>query len=297
MRYLLLVLLSCLCLHVQAESIPPLKGEWQLVLNEEFNSFNQDVWSFGDSWQDVLPPEPAMNFFSAENINFQDGRLILEIKKQDLSCCKLTDKAQAKVRNYKFSTGAVNSFGKFKFLYGYIEAAIKLPQAKGLWSAFWLMPDRGLDVENYDRANLKELRSTEYIKESETIVVGKGMEIDIMEQLSEWDQQKFSYAIHWDGYQEKKKSFEGRYFLKDKKKNDFVRFGLYWAPDKLVWFANGKKVAENNSKRIADVPMYIILNNFVGGWATPRKEYHGFPEQMEIDYLRIWQRPKPETKL
>ena len=88
MRYLLLVLLSCLCLHVQAESIPPLKGEWQLVLNEEFNSFNQDVWSFGDSWQDVLPPEPAMNFFSAENINFQDGRLILEIKKQDLSCCK-----------------------------------------------------------------------------------------------------------------------------------------------------------------------------------------------------------------
>ena len=37
--------------------------------------------------------------------------------------------------------------------------------------------------------------------------------------------------------------------------------------------------------------MYIIINNFVGGWAKEQKNYDGLPDTMELDYLRIWQRP------
>ena len=46
--------------------------------------------------------------------------------------------------------------------------------------------------------------------------------------------------------------------------------------------------------------MYIILNNFVGGWAKQLKEYSGLPDAMVVDYLRVWQRtnakpPKAST--
>ena len=116
------------------------------------------------------------------------------------------------------------------------------------------MPDRRFT--NEDKVN-KETRSTYELKKSKTCISGKGMEIDIMEQLSEWDHKKFSYAIHWDGYKESLKSFEGRYFTK-RRKQDFTRFGLYWAPNKLIWFANGEKVAESNS---TESLMYLCISS------------------------------------
>lgn len=263
-------------------TIPPLAGKWQLILNEEFNEFNPELWSYGDSWKDSVPPVNAINFFNNENVKCKNGKLILTTKKEEL----LYLNKENKVRKYNYSTGAINSFGKFKFKYGYIEAAIKNPVAKGLWSAFWLMPDRRKSPKD---EVTKKTRSTYIIKKSKELIPGKGMEIDIMEHLSEWDHKKFSYAIHWDGYKDKLKSFEGRYIVKKHLKDDFIRFGLYWNPEKLIWFSNGEQVAESSICRIADVPMYIILNGFVGGWAKDKKSYDGLPDQMEVDYLRIWQ--------
>ncbi len=283
------ILLSLLILFLfnqkgsaQNNTSPPLAGKWKLILNEEFNEFNPELWSYGDSWKDPIPPNNAINFFNDKNVKFNNGRLVLTTKKDEL----LYLNKKNKVKKYNFSTGAINSFGKFKFKYGYIEAAIRNPVAKGLWSAFWLIPDRRTPSTN---ELTKQVRSTFNLNETKNdLMPGKGMEIDIMEQLSEWSHKKYSYAIHWDGYKEDKKSFEGRYFIK-KKVDDFVRFGLYWAPEKLIWFANGEQVAESNSDRIADVPMYIILNGFVGGWAKEQKDYQGLPDTMEVDYLRVWQ--------
>lgn len=298
MRDLLVIIISVLyiaSLNLQANAIntiPPIGGKWKLVLNEEFNEFNPKLWSKGDSWKDPIPPRNAINFFNDENLEFLDGKILLNIKKDELVYLK-KDKSKAK---YDYSTGAINSFGKFKFKYGYIEASIKAPSSEGLWSAFWLMPDRRF--QDSDKVQ-KGIRSTFIESKNDKYLSGRGMEIDIMEQLSEWDHHKFSYALHWDGYKEAMQSFEGRYTIKHKR-SDFVRFGLYWAPKQLIWFANGEKVAEYRSDRIADVPMYIILNNFVGGWAKQLKEYSGLPDAMVVDYLRVWQRtnakpPKAST--
>ena len=185
------LILTFFHISVKAKSntIPPVSGKWELILNEEFNEFNPKLWSYGDSWKDPIPPLNAINFFNNENVDFKDGRLILTTKKDEL----LYLTKENKVRKYEFSTGAINSFGKFKFKYGYIEAAIKNPVAKGLWSAFWLMPDRR--ISNDDEV-IKNTRSTFNIKKSKKLIPGKGMEIDIMEHLSEWDHKKFSYAVH-----------------------------------------------------------------------------------------------------
>ena len=42
-------------------------------------------------------------------------------------------------------SGKLTTAGKHSFKYGYIEARIRLPHGRGLWPAFWMMPEGQLD--------------------------------------------------------------------------------------------------------------------------------------------------------
>ena len=43
---------------------------------------------------------------------------------------------QGEIRSGKLTTA-----GKHSFQHGYVEARIRLPQGRGLWPAFWMMPE------------------------------------------------------------------------------------------------------------------------------------------------------------
>jgi beta-glucanase (GH16 family) len=222
-------------------------------------------------------------FFLKNNVQVKNGNLMLITKKEKL---KLADK-DGLTRKMKYTSGFVHSFRKFSQKYGYFEARIKLPQAKGLWPAFWLMPDRSMNAMTPYHP---KMRSTYIENGSPAVLAGKGMEIDIMEYLTEWEAKKFHYAAHWDGFGEDLKSHRSYHHVKTKTKDGYRKFGLYWAENLLVWFIDDVEIARWQDPRITDVPMYLIFSTNVGGWATSHVQKKKLPDYTLVDYVRVWQR-------
>lgn len=282
-RLFLILFLILSCAKASCETIkPPIEAQWVLTLEEDFNKFDPSTWNT----RLETPKKTYRNsdcFFLKRNVVIEDGYLVLMTKREPL---KLKD-ASGNLRSLKYTSGLVNSFKKFRQKYGYFEARIKLPSGRGLWPAFWLMPDRTLDPSlEFEHG----MRSTRIVNDSEKFINGKGMEIDIMEYLTEWNRKKFHIAAHWDGYADDLKSFRTFYKPDKKFSDDFHTYGVYWDEGILIWYFDGKEINRLESPRVSDVPMYLILSTNVGGWATWRVERDKLPEQTLIDYVRVWQR-------
>jgi beta-glucanase (GH16 family) len=176
-------------------------------------------------------------------------------------------------RNY--ASGLIQSYDKWSQLYGYYEARIKVPYVRGLWPAYWMMPDRG-PASGLD---IWARRDT-----------GNGaMEIDIMEILSEWGPGRNSVAVHWDGYGSNHKQWGTSQIYYGPTPDGFHVFGLLWEPGKLTWYVDGKKTAELINDRVSNVPSYLKFNIQMGGWATKNVDDANLPAVMEVDYTRAWQ--------
>lgn len=84
------------------------------------------------------------------------------------------------------------------------------------------------------------------------------------------------------------------------KEGKFNIFGLEWYPDRLDFFVNGRKtfsyprLARADSRQWPfDQPYYIILNQALGGnWAGAIDE-RDLPVQMEVDWVRVYQKGNP----
>lgn len=154
-------------------STPPVPGDWVLTFAEEFegDSLNCRWWNVStDNYWD------KKCHFSERNVIVGDGVARLRFEKKRL---------RHKGEDREYTSGFLDTFGKWTQCYGYFEARMKLPSTPGLWPAFWMMPDRGpSDAPRWKR------ESTD----------NGGMEFDIMEHLTRWGPHRYNVAFHWDGY-------------------------------------------------------------------------------------------------
>ena len=192
-------------------------------------------------------------------------------------------------RSADFVSGRIESKGKFDFTYGRAEARILLPDAVGVWPAFWLLgngkwPDTG--------------------------------EIDIMEYVGEKDWT--AVALHGPGYSGDNTPFVDRYYFNDGAGAATWRtYSVEWTEDAIEFEIDGvltyratRKMVEQNGKWRFDNPKYLILNFAMGG-AYPYKNnvvdepYHGVPQEtvekvksgqiaMLVDWVRVYA-PEDET--
>lgn len=264
---------------IETNSAPPVKGNWRLSFVEDFddvaNALDTKFWTNKDLWDAAL----GASAFTAGNILVRDGQLHILTRKEPGT--------DFQGKTYDYTSGLVQSFGKFTQKYGYFEARMTLPTTKGLWPAFWLMPDRKGhgDLANWAAPGR---RSTFVEDGAGNGYPGKGMEIDIMEHLTIWGPNKFHFAAHWDGYDAEHKKQEAT--RSTAPSTDGSRtFGLYWKPDLLVWFVDNREVYRMQSERVADVPMYILLNTSVGGWdGNSPDSTTVLPATTLVDWVRVW---------
>jgi beta-glucanase (GH16 family) len=174
----------------------------------------------------------------------------------------------------EYTSAYLNTFDKWTQLYGYFEARIKLPTTRGLWPAFWMMPDRGRSEENIRKRSTTD---------------NNAMEIDIMEQLAEWGPGRYNVAAHWDNYGPEHKRWGSSFNYFGATPDNWHTFGALWEPGKITWYCDGIKKAEWADKRVGSVPMFMILNVQMGGWATKDVDDAKLPDAMQVDYVRAWQ--------
>lgn len=184
-------------------------------------------------------------------------------------------------RTADFVSGRIDSRDKFDFTHGRAEARLKLPDAVGVWPAWWLLgngpwPDTG--------------------------------EIDIMEYVGEKDWT--ASAIHGPGYSGETPIVNKFFFPEGEDVTDWHVYAVEWTTDSLVFSIDGRTMYRVTRPMIEhygpwrfDTPKFMILNFALGG-AYPFKTngiespYNGMPQEtvdaikrgeiaMYVDWVRI----------
>lgn len=248
---------------------PPVDGDWVQTLDEDFDGDDLD----GELWTPRLcwdgPAKNELQRYLEQNVYVEDGSLKIKCEKNP---GHQYDNPELETREY--ATGAVTSLDKWTQAYGYLEARIKRPTARGLWPAFWMMPDRGPEA-----GDIWQRRDTG----------NGGMEIDIWEHLCEWGPGRYNAATHWDGYGDNHQRWGTSDLHHLPTEDGWHVYGLLWEPGKLTWYCDGKKMVEWENERVTTVPMYIKFTVQMGGWATKDVDDASLPDFLQVDYVRAWQ--------
>jgi beta-glucanase (GH16 family) len=108
----------------------PDTDEMTLTFEDDFSTFNTEVWRIGQPWG-VFHPSALYQYYGEESVYIKDNSLILN-ETYSPKEFTLTDESKVTI---PYSVGLVSS--KTSFEYGFYEFEVSLPDGKGLWPAVW----------------------------------------------------------------------------------------------------------------------------------------------------------------
>ncbi|MCF8306146.1 MAG: family 16 glycosylhydrolase [Ignavibacteriales bacterium] len=225
-----------------------------LIWSDEFENdiINTDNWTYdlgGHGWGNQ-----ELQYYTNrnENATVKDGNLLIIGREESFGG-----------RNY--TSARLKTLGLHSFLYGRIEARIKIPLGQGYWGAFWLLGD------DFNGTNWPQCG-----------------EIDIMEHIS--NSSVIRGTAHWDnngymGWGQDTPCDVSQYHV----------FSVEWNEKAIKWFLDGNKYYEINilnginGTSELHLPFHIILNLAIGGsWPGNPDETTQFPDTMFVDYVRVY---------
>jgi len=278
MQYLYIGILSILsfAFFLNSENISEKENRYKLIWSDEFNyngKPDKKIWSYelGDACE--LPcgcgwgnNEEQYYTGSKKNIRIKDGKLLIEAH-------------ESKNKDYNFTSSRIVSKGKVHQKFGKIESKIKLPKGKGIWAAFWMLP---VD-DSYGGWP-------------------KSGEIDIMEFVG-FEQDSIFGTVHTEAFNHLKGTQKGASTYVNNLQEGWHIYSVEWNEEKIDFFVDKQKYFsfEKSSEASAEwpfnQPFYIILNLAIGGnWGGSQGiDKSIFPQKMEIDYVRIYEKQNKHT--
>ena len=103
---------------------------YKLFFEDEFegSKLSSEYWSYEigngvGGWGNS-----EIEYYQEENAVVKDGQLHIIAKREES-------------HGFNFTSARIKTANKVKFKYGIVEAKISLPNQKGMWPAFWMMPN------------------------------------------------------------------------------------------------------------------------------------------------------------
>jgi beta-glucanase (GH16 family) len=159
-----------------------------------------------------------------------------------------------------YFSGLLTTKASFSQIYGLFEIRAKLPKGKGLWPAFWLLPE--------NRAWPPEL--------------------DVLEVLG--DNMKKLY-VSWHSNVGGKHTADSKAIEVPDMSAEFHTYSVVWEKDTLMWFFDDVQVASRSTPEDFHLPMYMLINLAVGGgWPGSPDKTTQFPAKYTIDWVRAYAR-------
>ena len=185
----------------------------------------------------------------------------------------------------RYESGMIRS--RQTFYYGYFEARIRLPDALGIWPAFWLNPDYDADGH---------LSWPPEIDIFEYVINGKEDTSSMLNSSIKFSKSKFQGGGEWL-YRDRSFVQKWNHFIADAPLNtEWQVVGALWKPDSVTVYLNGRKLYTRayrwlDERGITPGPAHVLLNLAVGGNWPGRHgiEVAKFPQKLEIDYVRVCQ--------
>jgi len=225
--------------------------------NLDAGSWNQEVGNGTGGWGNN---ELEYYTGSFKNTFLSNGNLIIEARKESIS-------------GFNYSSGRMTTQNKKAFKFGRIDIRAKLPVAKGMWPALWML---GSNITSVSWPACGE--------------------IDIMELIGTYPGRVHS-TMHWKNAAGVHDSKGANYNLPS---GDFSQqFHVYstvWAQDIIKCYVDDQLIVTVNSTDVgaANYPFnaqqFFIFNVAVGGdWPGAPDANTTFPQRMFVDYVRVFQ--------
>lgn len=239
---------------------------YNLVWSDEFNgpAVDQTAWSFdlGDGCPGLCGwGNNELQYYtsSPNNVFFQDGKLIIEAKKESYG-------------GKDYTSTKIKTAGKKSFKFGRIDIRAQLPKGKGIWPAFWMLPQSNV-FGTWPRSG----------------------EIDIMEVIGS-EPARLHGTLHY-GPGPGSIQFTRSTVLQNGDFSDkFHVFSIEWKEDEIRWFLDGNLFSTATRADLGAVQypfneeFYLILNLAVGGnWPGSPDNTTYFPQHLVVDYVRVYQ--------
>jgi beta-glucanase (GH16 family) len=251
----------------------------QLVWSDEFNGAS-GTKPDAAKWQPETGPgvNNELQYYTSNDNASMDGAgsLVMEARRQATAGSACPRDPISGSTTCQYTSSRLNTYGRYTFTYGRIEARIKVSGTKGLWPAFWLL---GADF-------FSQGRPWPYVGE-----------VDIMEHIGREPDKTYS-TIHAPAYFGAG-GFGSAYTLPG---GDFAAafhtYAVDWNSTGMRFTVDGNVVhtvdrAALEATRgpwVFDHPFFIILNNAVGGdWPGPPDASTVLPQRMLVDYVRVYQ--------
>ena len=235
-------------------------SEWKLVWQDEFNGSSPGPdWKYdlgGNGWGNN-----ELQYYRAENSWVSDSVLTIEARLESFG-------------GRQYTSSRMKTQGNFSFQYGRVDIRALLPEGQGIWPALWTLGENITSVSWPDCG-----------------------EIDIMEMIGGDDRENTVYGTaHWEyngthaSYGQSKTLPSGDYNFAE----SYHVFSMIWDENSIKWYVDNQQFNELSITG-ADMtefhnPHFFIFNVAVGGnWPGAPNQSTIFPQQMKVDYIRLFQ--------
>jgi beta-glucanase (GH16 family) len=196
-----------------------------------------------------------------DNVYLDNGKLVIQAKKESFM-------------GSAYTSARIITKNKRDFTFGRIDIRAKLPVAKGLWPALWMLGKK-IDQTSWPACG----------------------EIDIMELVGK-DPNKVYGTLHWAASNGTRQLFGTNYTLPTGTfAEKFHVFSLVWEADKLEIFMDDISYYKFDKSKVGGAaypfnePFFLIFNVAVGGdWPGSPDATTTFPQQMVVDYVRVFKK-------
>jgi beta-glucanase (GH16 family) len=194
-----------------------------------------------------------------DNLFFQDGKLVIEAKREDFG-------------GKSYTSSKILTSGKKTFKFGRIDIRARLPKGKGIWPALWLLPQDNV-YGGWPRSG----------------------EIDLMELVGH-EPNKVYGTLHYGPGPGSTQTSRGYTLPSGNFSDEFHVFSVEWKQDQIKWYVDNNLYSTVNRADIGSLnwpfneQFFLIFNLAVGGnWPGNPDATTYVPQWMIVDYIRVYQ--------
>lgn len=254
-------------------------GAWPITFEERFDALSlvgpaNGVWEPHYPWggrtnatnrelQYYVDPRPGADVPALQALgplSIEGGRLAIRAR-------RIPDGLRAAADGHGYVSGLLTTRRSFAQRYGLFEIRAQLPEGRGLWPAFWLLP-----ADETWPPELDVLEALGHDPTSLYVTAHSGVDIP-------------------DG---RLSTQTGTRVTAPDLSAGFHVYGALWTPERIVWTLDGAPVFETETPADMHGPMFLVVNLAVGGiWPGAPDAHTRFPAALVVDWIRVRAMPEP----
>lgn len=233
-----------------------------LVWSDEFDgtALNEDNWTHEIGTGNNGWGNSELQYYRPENTSMQEGNLVICAKEETFG-------------GSDYTSSRIITADKQTFQYGRIDIRAVLPEGKGLWPATWMLGSNFFS-DGWPKCG----------------------EIDIMELVGHQPNRVYGTVHYGENVGEHQQRGGSKSLPAGLKYSDeYNVFSLVWKENEIRWLVNDQLYFLVSKNDIGDVypfnnEFFFIFNVAVGGqWPGDPGPATVFPQQMIVDYVRVFQ--------